>query len=400
MAGVKKIRQAVILAGGMGMRLRPFTYDTPKAIVPVNGRPFLAHLIEMLKGNGIEEVVMLLGYLPEKIQAYLGDGSALGVSVKHHVGGIEDATGTRVRNARHLFDDTILLCYCDNYINLDVGQLVKFHREKKTPMTMTVYSNEYGITKNNAVISDDGYIVKYDKTRMMPGLTGVDIGFFVLEKDAFDLMPEGEFWIDADFLPKLVSLRKLAGYRIDRPYYSLSNPDRLKATAEFLGPKKVIFLDRDGVINEKMPVGEYVRSVKEFKLLPGVKEAMRLLTDRGYEIYIISNQAGIGRGVMRESDLFRIHQYMEAELGKSGVKIAGIYYCPHKVEDHCKCRKPKAGMLYQASIEHRINLSRAIFIGDDLRDMEAGATAGCRTELLTGGRSLLQCVKELLTEKP
>lgn len=392
----QKIKQAVILAGGTGMRLRPFTYDNPKPMVPVNGRPFLAYLLEMLKKNGIEEVVMVLGYLPEKITEYLGDGTAFGLRVKYSIGAVEDWNGTRIRNAKDLLDDTFLLMYCDNYLSLDIAALYAFHEKMGTSATVTVYNNRRGITKNNILVGDDGYVKKYDKTRTATDLNGVDMGFFIFEKRVLDIMPsEGNFWL-FDMFPTLIEKHDKAGFRTDKTYFSIGTAERLKITERFLSPRKVVFLDRDGVINYKPPRGEYILKPEQFKLLPQVKEALKWLSGRGYEIYIISNQAGIGRGLMTEDDLFMIHKKMEEELRQAGVNIQGIYHCPHRADEGCFCRKPSPGMLHQAAIEHQINLDNATFIGDDPRDKQAGDAAGCKTILMESDGDLLAVVQSSL----
>src|SRR3989344_4142717 len=97
---LETLNQAVILAGGRGIRMMPYTADRPKPTVLVNGRPFLEYLIDFLKGQGITDIVLLLGYLPEKVTEHFGDGSKFGVNIKYSIGGIDDFTGTRVRNAK------------------------------------------------------------------------------------------------------------------------------------------------------------------------------------------------------------------------------------------------------------------------------------------------------------
>jgi histidinol-phosphate phosphatase family protein len=394
----KVIKQAVILAGGRGLRLRLLTQDTPKPMVLVNGRPFLDYLFDVLKENGIRDVVLLLGYLPEKIMAYVGDGSSFGLNVKYSVGTVEDGTGSRIRNAEALFEETFLLLYCDNFIRLDLRKLLDFHQARGTLATVTVYTNQYGITKNNVLVDDGGFVAKYDKMRLDPALNGVDLGYFLVKKEIIELMPPGNIYLDEIILPKLIDRRQLAGYRTDQIYYSVGTPERLRIAEQFLDPsRKAVFLDRDGVVNKKMPRGEYVRKWSEFEFLRGVKEALRILTKNGFEIYIISNQAGIGRGVMQEGDVLEIHNNMEKELFAAGSKISGIYYCPHKAEDDCQCRKPKPGMLFEAALEYLIDLPRATFIGDDERDVQAGVAAGCRTELVGPERDLLTVVRELVS---
>ncbi|MBI4333149.1 MAG: HAD-IIIA family hydrolase [Chloroflexi bacterium] len=380
--------------------MRPLTYDIPKPMAPVNGRPFLEYLLEMLRENGISEVVLLLGYLPEKIVQHFGDGSNFGVNIKYSIGSISDKTGTRVKNAEHLLDPVFLLMYGDNYWPLNLKRLLAFYNEHGTLASTTVYANkdgkgEYG-AENNIHVDDDGYVLKYDKGRKDKNLNGVDIGFFILSKEVLELAPNRDFSFEEEVLPALVDKRQLSGYRIEHRYYYISTPESLKLTERYLKPKKVVLVDRDGVINGKPPEHGYVKNWSEFEFLPGAIEALRLLTQNGYNIYVITNQRGIARGMMSEPDLDIIHQKLKAELEKHHAKINGIYYCPHGRDDGCDCRKPKPGMLFQAASEHDFDLTKAVLIGDNESDLQAGDAAGCKTVPVEPGKDLLQIVTSLL----
>lgn len=397
---MRGIRQAVILAGGEGTRLRPLTYEVPKPMVPVSKRPFLDYLVDMLKENGIAEVVLLLGYLPEKITRYYGDGSNFGVNIKYSIGKVSDKTGTRIKSAEQLLDEIFLLLYGDNYWPLNLKRLLKFYHEHKTLASTTVYANkdgkgEYG-AENNIYVDDDGYVLKYDRSRKDKKLNGVDIGFFIVSKEILGLMPDHDFSFEEEILPLLVDKHQLSGYRTEHRYYYISTLESLKEMERYLQPKKVVFLDRDGVINRKAPENDYVKNWREFKFIPGAIEALKLLTQNGYDIHIITNQRGIARGMMSERDLNIIHEKMKAELGKHNARINGIYYCPHGLDDECDCRKPKPGLLFRAASEHELNLTEVVLIGDDERDLQAGGAAGCKTILVEPGKDLLQIVNSLL----
>jgi len=394
------IRQAVILAGGEGIRLRPLTYQVPKPMVLANNRPFLEYLIEMLRENGISEVVLLLGYLPEKITRHFGDGSNFAVNMKCSIGKVADKTGTRIKNAENLLDDVFLLMYCDNYWPLNLEKLLEFYTEQKTLASTVVYTNkdgrgEYG-AGNNIYVDDDGYALKYDKNRKDKDLNGVDIGFFLMSKKILELMPSHDFSFEEETLPVLINRRQLSGYQTDHRYYYISTPESLKLTEKYLQPKKVVLLDRDGVINRKPPEHDYVKSWSEFEFLPGAIEALKLLTQNGYDIYVITNQRGIARGMMDEHDLKVINEKLKEELEKHNARINRIYYCPHGLDDRCDCRKPKPGMLFQAARENDFDLTKAIFIGDDERDLQAGDAAGCETVLVKPRENLLDIVNSLL----
>ena len=391
---MSSIKQAVILAGGVGERLRPLTYAMPKPMVSVNSRPYLEYLVELLKKNGISEIILLVGYLHEKIIDYFGNGSDFGIKIKYSIGDVSFETGKRIKDARCLIQERFLLMYCDNYWPLNLKSLTEFYDRNKTTATVTVYTNKDGITRNNVHVDDSGYVIKYDKTRKDKDLNGVEIGFFIIDKGVFGMMPDNNFSFEKEILPKLIEKRQLSGYLTDHRYYSIGNPERMVLAEKFLQPKKIIFLDRDGVINEKAPRAEYIKSWDEFKFLPGSMTAMKLLSRNGYKIFIITNQAGIARGVMTDSDLNKIHSNLERELERNNVKIEGIYYCPHGWGDGCECRKPRPGMFFRAAREHDLDLSKSVFIGDDERDLQAGNAAGCRTLLVDQRSSLLKLVKE------
>ena len=394
------IRQAVILAGGEGTRLRPLTNMVPKPMVPVNNRPFLEYLIEMLKENGISDMVLLLGYLPEKITGHFGDGSNFGVNIRYSIGDVAFNTGTRLKNAEHMLDDVFLLMYCDNYWPLNLKRLLKFFEEHKTQASTTVYTNkdgkgEYG-AENNIYVDAEGYAVRYDKSRKGKDLNGVDIGFFIISNKVLELMPEGDFSFEEDILPLLAEKRQLSGFRTEHRYYYISTLESLKETEKYLQPKKVVFLDRDGVINKKAPENDYVKNWSEFEFLPGAVEALALLTRNGYDVYIITNQRGISRGLISVKDLEMIHRNMVAELKTNGAMVKGVYYCPHGLDDDCDCRKPKPGLLFQAASDNEFDLTRALLIGDSQSDLQAGDATGCKTVLVEPGKDLLQIVSRLL----
>jgi NDP-sugar pyrophosphorylase family protein len=236
------IRQAVILAGGEGVRLRPLTYDVPKPMVLVNNRPFLEYLVDILKDNGITEVVLLLGYLPDKIIRHFGDGSNFGLSIKYSIGKVSDKTGTRIKNASPLLDEVFLLIYGDNLWPLDLKKLYAFYTRQKTLVSTTLYTNkdgrgEYG-RENNAYVNDGGFVLKYDKSRRDKDLNSVDIGFFILSKKVLELIPPGGCSFEEEVLPVLISKRQLSGYRTDERYYYITSAESLGAMEEFLRSKK------------------------------------------------------------------------------------------------------------------------------------------------------------------
>ena len=157
---------------------------------------------------------------------------------------------------------------------------------------------------------------------------------------------------------------------------------------------KAIFLDRDGVINEERK--DYVKNLSEFKILEGVSDAIKLLKKKNYLIIIITNQSAINRGFLSIKELMRIHQYFQDYLRKNNTSVDAIYYCPHKPEENCSCRKPKPGLILKARNDFNINLEKSLIIGDSIKDIEAANAAGCNGILLEKDQSLFQVVKKIV----
>ena len=243
---------------------------------------------------------------------------------------------------------------------------------------MVVYSNKDKYSRENVRVNPEGFVEIYDKSRTAEGLNGIDVGFFILKKSVLDLLPADNPSFEKEVLPQLAAKGTLAGFLTDHRYYTIGSLERFEQAVEFLKPRKIALVDRDGTINKKAPKAEYITSWSAFEFLPGTIDALKQLTKRGYEIYIVTNQPGLARGALTEADLSDIHSRMLNELKKQGVNITAIYYCPHNWDEGCECRKPKPGMLCQAAREHRFDLTKAVFIGDDERDGEAAAAAGCR----------------------
>jgi len=154
-------------------------------------------------------------------------------------------------------------------------------------------------------------------------------------------------------------------------------------------PMKVIFLDRDGVINKYPGDKLYVTSLKKFRFLPGAKKAIALLSRAGYRIFVASNQAGVGKGTYSQKTLDTITIKMLQEIERAGGKIDKVYYCTHRKDAGCSCRKPRPGMLKKAASEFKFNIKKVYFVGDTIRDVLTAKNAGCKSVLVLCGRDKL-----------
>jgi histidinol-phosphate phosphatase family protein len=390
--------QAVVLAGGLGVRMRPLTDSRPKPMIEFHGRPFLEYLVEQLRDAGIERILLLLGYLPGSVQEYFGDGSRWGVAITYSVTPPEVQTGTRVREAFAAIDPVFMLLYCDNYWPLQLDRMWDRFVDADPAAMATIYTNKDGYSRDNVRVVD-GRIAAYDRSRTSTGLGGVEIGYAILNRDVVgELLPTADVPIEEAIYPALASRGELLAYSTDHRYYGIGSLERLPATTEFLARRPTILLDRDGVLNRRPPRAEYIRRPEEFVWLPGALDALRLLTDGGYRLLVISNQAGVARGAMTEADLMAVEERMLADALAAGARIDGAYYCRHDWDAGCDCRKPLPGMLFQAQREHYLDLSRTPFIGDDDRDGQAADLAGTPFIQVTDDRSLLTIARSMTAE--
>ena len=392
-------RQAVILAGGRGTRLRPLTDTLPKPLIPFHGRPFLSYLLDQLKDQGFQDVLLLVGYLGNKIREYCGDGSQWGLNIEYVQSPVEAETGQRMMDSAPCLASHFLLMYCDNYWPMPFRQMWREFLQSDAPAMVAAYANRDGYTRNNLQISENGIVTAYDPARSLPDLNGVEIGYALLSRQVLDFLPRENVSFEHTVYPVLASNHLLRAFRTEHRYYSVGSHERLPLTEAFLQPQLAVILDRDGVLNERPPRAQYVRSWEEFRWLPDAVEGLQLLKRAGYKLILASNQSGIARGVMTEDDLKSLHAHMTEDLAQAGVHLDAIYYCPHGWDDGCFCRKPSPGMLFQAQQDFHLDLTKTLFIGDDERDQEAGQSAGCLTTLIAPGRSLLDAVQEYLAQE-
>jgi histidinol-phosphate phosphatase family protein len=375
---VRLPKQAVVLCGGLGIRLRPYTDKTPKPMVLCNGKPFLWHLLQQLHEQGINKFILLTGYLGEKIEDYFGNGGRFGWEIQYSLGLVEWDTGKRLWEAKKLLEESFILLYSDNFAPFPLGQVLQTHYKNSLPLTFMVTEKKPG----NLILSDHGIVQKYNNNRLDADAKYVEIGYMVVEKkivfDYFD-NPECSF---SSVISSMARNKKIGAWIQNDPYHSISDLIRWKKTEKYLQSKKIIFIDRDGVINKRAPKGKYITSWKDFEFIPDTFEVMKTLSKKGFKFIVITNQAGIARKKMGYNDLDDIHANLIAECRKNGIEILKIYVCPHHWDYDCDCRKPKPGMFYSASKDFEIRLDKTLFIGDDIRDCKAAYNAGLESIFL------------------
>ncbi len=394
---MKITEQAVILAGGRGERLRPFTDTAPKPLYPVQGVPFIERIVLQLRDYGFSEILILLGYRADQVIADLGDGSRFGVRIDYDVRPESYDTGDRLKAAMPKIRDVFLLLYCDNYCPVDMEALSEAFLQNRAKVQLTVYSNKDGYTKSNLRVDPlTGRVEVYDKTRKAPDLQGVEIGYSFVRKEVLSMLGEPAGGFSKEAFPVLAAEGSLYATVTDHRYYSIGSFERMPLTEAFFSGRKAAFLDRDGTLNVKALRANYIGKPEDLVLLPHAAEAVRLLNEAGYITVLASNQPGIAKGHLSTADLNQVHERLRELLLEEGAVLDHIYYCPHNWDEGCDCRKPKPGLLYQAQHDLSIDLTQCVLFGDDERDIMAANAARCPSVMVSEDYPLIQAVREYL----
>lgn len=417
--------KAVIMAGGKGTRLAEIARDIPKPMVPVGGMPVLEYEIEMLREQGFTDLLITVGHLGQVIMDYFGDGSRLspvtgkpfGVHIEYFAEKEPLGNAGALLKIRDRLTEDFLLLNGDVVFHVDFQRMIAFHREKGAAATLFVHPNSHPYDSGLLIEDENGAVVRWlTKEEPRPAYyhNTVNAGLHVLSAGLVDElaervgnlpeMPEGEtrkIDLDRQILKPLSGTGRMFCYHSPEYVKDMGTPERLQTVREDFAAgrvqqgslrkkQKAVFLDRDGTINEY--VG-FLRDIRDFRLLPGAAEAIRLIHDRGYLAIVVTNQPVIARGEVTLEELEEIHRKMETLLGQEGAFIDGLYFCPHhpdrgfpgerpEYKKICECRKPRPGMLLKAAEEYNIDLSRSWMVGDGRQDVEAGKNAGCKTALI------------------
>ena len=218
--------QVAILAGGLGTRMRPFTETVPKPMITVLGRPFLDHLIDLLKRNGARRFVLLVSYLGHVIQDYLGDGSKHGIEVLYSYEHEPLGTGGALKNAAGLLEGNFLVVHGDTLLDIDYQAMVADFEARQTEAMIAAYFHQAQAVPSNLAISPDGTVVEYVKQR--PTGEYVDAGVVALRKSILDLIPsDRKCSLEQEVFPTLIASGQMKAWKTQINFYDMGTPSGL-----------------------------------------------------------------------------------------------------------------------------------------------------------------------------
>lgn len=386
--------EAVVLAGGLGTRLRSAVADLPKSMAPVAGKPFLVYTLNMLRKAGVTHVVLAVGYKHEAIVSHFGNtyrGMQLSYSIENEPLGTGGAIAQALSRCE---SEEVWVLNGDTLFHADFEALQRTHETHKADLTLALKpmydSDRYGRVR----IDEKGQILGFEEKQSFDfGL--INAGVYRLRKAALlDRISDQKFSFETDFMQKMSADFRGYAHVQDRYFLDIGIPkDYDRAQWEFPALERIqalnidsswtLFLDRDGVINVRL-VGDYVKSPEEFKFTPRAPEAIASLTKKFGQTIVVTNQQCIGKGVITWEDLHAIHAHMTTAVKSAGGQIDAIYAAPQLATENDPMRKPGTGMALQSQRDFpQIDFSSSVMIGDSPTDIEFGKALGMMTIFIT-----------------
>ncbi len=402
--------RVLLMAAGLGTRLRPLTDTVPKCLVPINGRPLIDFWFDRFAEAGLRHVLINTHHLPGMVREHIARLNAAG---RFEIRETYEPTLLGSAGTVHANRDWVppggeaLIVYADNLSAVHLGDMLAFHRARRAEMTMLLFRTPTPQRCGIAQLDGSGRIVEFEEKPQNPRGNLANAGVYALSAAAYHEMADADaFDLGFDVLPRFVG--RMHGFTFDGYHRDIGTLESLEAAeadvaagrvlapARLAGhdrPRPAVFLDRDGTLIRQV---HYIADPKDVELLPGAAEALRILGEHGYARVVVTNQSAIGRGVITEQQAHAVQHEVERQLGEPGVSIEGFDCCPvaplsvssngqggadRTIIDHPD-RKPGPGMLLRAARQLNLDLSRSWMVGDMVSDLLAGRNAGCRGSIL------------------
>ncbi|MDC0427103.1 HAD-IIIA family hydrolase [Pelagibacteraceae bacterium] len=368
---LKKI-DLVILAGGRGSRIKEFLGNFPKPMLKFNNKHFMQYVLNNQCKYNFKRVIILCGYRHNVLfkkfhNKQINFTKIICVKEKKLLG-----TGGALINLKKLKVNNFVLINGDTIFDIDIRSLISSLRKGKIGIVALTKNKKQKSKKLNNLVLKGNMVHESDRSKLMNG------GVYFFKKEIFKYVENKKNSLEDDLLPKLIKKNKINGKIFKNFFIDIGSKFYLKAAAKILKKeykKSAIFLDRDGVINHDYG---YVHTIKKFDLRPGVIEGLKYLIKKKYYIFIVTNQAGIGKKKYTEKSFFSLHKKIKEKLEKFNIFIDDVQYAPFHLKAKIKkykknslMRKPGNKMIENIKLSWDINNKKSFMLGDKKTDLLA-----------------------------
>ena len=360
----------VVLAGGKGSRIKSLLRNRPKPMAIFNKKPFLEYIIQNYSKYHFKNIFILTGYKSDIIYKKFNNKYYNFNHIKclKQLRPMGTAGALSVLKKKNVND--FILINGDTFLDINLNQLIK-SCSKNSYGSITLVKNDF--YKSNKKLSTlalrENKIIYQDKSNFMNG------GIYFFKKKIFKLIKNKNTSLENDILPNLIKNKKISGIKTKNFFLDIGTPENFKKAKKIISKKfikRAAFLDRDGVINFDKG---YVHKIKDFKFRPNVIKGLKFLRNNDYYIFVVTNQAGIGKGIYTEKQFFNLQNYIKQKLQKKNIFFDDINFCPYHPEAKIKkyrkisqLRKPGNLMIKQIRNKWSIKLNKSFMIGDQVTD--------------------------------
>lgn len=380
------IRQCAILVGGLGTRLGELTAATPKPLLPVGERPFLAILLEEAARYGFTDIILLAGYKAEQLlEKFAGEHRIAGrtVNIRVSVEATPLGTGGALRQIAEIADEEFLLLNGDSWFDIDLRAFAAAPLPGdclgRAALCNISDSGRYG------TVDLRGDRIAVFNSRGEAGKSAlINAGVYLFRRKLLDLVKTLPCSLERDILPDLAARSLLQGLPQKGFFIDIGIPSDYYAAPKLIATHRrrpAVFLDRDNTLNEDKG---YTHRPEDLVWLEGAREAVAKVNAAGWYCFVVTNQAGLARAYYSVSDMDAFHAQMDLELAEMGAHIDEYRASPYHPEaaieawrhPDAPCRKPNPGMLTDLMAVWPIDLERSFLVGDQATDVEAAKAAG------------------------
>ena len=360
----------VVLAGGKGSRIKSLLRNRPKPMAIFNKKPFLEYIIQNYSKYYFKNIFILTGYKSDIIYKKFNNKYYNFNHIKclKELRPMGTAGALSVLKKKNVND--FILINGDTFLDINLNQLIK-SCSKNSYGSITLVKNDF--YKSNRKLSTlalrENKIIYRDKSNFMNG------GIYFFKKKVFKLIKNKNMSLENDILPNLIKNKKISGIKTKNFFLDIGTPENFKKAKKIISKKfikRAAFLDRDGVINFDKG---YVHKIKDFKFRPNVIKGLKFLRNNDYYIFVVTNQAGIGKGIYTEKQFFNLQNYIKQKLQKKDIFFDDINFCPYHPEAKIKkyrkisqLRKPGNLMIKQIRNKWSVKLNESFMIGDQVTD--------------------------------